>query len=240
MDILKTKIPVKRTKKRDYSNYSSFIYRVLKQVSPDSGISSKAMDIMNAMVHDIFEKLSLEASRLAKYNKKQTITSREIQTAVRLVFPREIAKHAVSEGTKAVTKFNDSLGKSTGESKSRSERSGLQFPVGRIHKSLKKNGHTARVSQTAPVYLGAVLEYISAEVLELGAAAAKDNNKLRVNPRFILLAIRNDEELDALFAHVQISRGGVLPGINEAILPKKQRVKLAEVKAMENAAQTTY
>ncbi|KAJ3680824.1 hypothetical protein LUZ60_015313 [Juncus effusus] len=76
-----------------------------KRVHPDIGISSKAMSIMNSFINDIFEKLATEASRLARYNKKPTITSREIQTSVRLVLPGELAKHAVSEGTKAVTKF---------------------------------------------------------------------------------------------------------------------------------------
>lgn len=75
------------------------------QVHPDTGISSKAMSIMNSFINDIFEKLATESARLARYNKKPTITSREIQTAVRLVLPGELAKHAVSEGTKAVTKF---------------------------------------------------------------------------------------------------------------------------------------
>uniref|UniRef100_A0A3Q7H022 Histone H2B n=1 Tax=Solanum lycopersicum TaxID=4081 RepID=A0A3Q7H022_SOLLC len=74
-------------------------------VHPDIGISSKSMGIMNSFINDIFEKLAQEASRLARINKKPTITSREIQTAVRLVLPGELAKHAVSEGTKAVTKF---------------------------------------------------------------------------------------------------------------------------------------
>ena len=85
--------------------YKMYIYKVLKQVHPDTGISSKAMSIMNSFINDIFEKIATEASRLARYNKKPTVTSREIQTAVRLVLPGELAKHAVSEGTKAVTKF---------------------------------------------------------------------------------------------------------------------------------------
>merc|ERR1739845_71776 len=78
-----------------------FIYKVLKQVHPDTGVSSKAMSIMNSFVNDLFERIAAEASRLAHYNKRSTITSREIQTAVRLLLPGELAKHAVSEGTKA-------------------------------------------------------------------------------------------------------------------------------------------
>ena len=66
------------------------------------------MSIMNSFVNDLFERIAAEASRLAHYNKKSTIPSREIQTAVRLLLPGELAKHAVSEGTKAVTKYTSS------------------------------------------------------------------------------------------------------------------------------------
>ena len=78
---------------------------VSQQVHPDTGISSKAMSILNSFINDIFEKIATETANLARYNKKPTVTSREIQTAVRLILPGELAKHAVSEGTKAVTKF---------------------------------------------------------------------------------------------------------------------------------------
>ncbi|KAK4798625.1 hypothetical protein SAY86_030951 [Trapa natans] len=98
----------KKKVKKSSETYKIYIFKVLKQVHPDIGISSKAMGIMNSFINDIFEKLAQEASRLARYNKKPTITSREIQTAVRLVLPGELAKHAVSEGTKAVTKFTSS------------------------------------------------------------------------------------------------------------------------------------
>ncbi|KAE8735951.1 Histone H2B.3 [Hibiscus syriacus] len=90
----------KKKIKKSTETYKIYIFKVLKQVHPDIGISSKAMGIMNSFINDIFEKLAQEASRLARYNKKPTITSREIQTAVRLVLPGELAKHAVSEGTR--------------------------------------------------------------------------------------------------------------------------------------------
>jgi histone H2B len=97
----------KRTKARK-ETYSSYIYKVLKQVHPDTGISNRAMSILNSFVNDIFERVATEASKLAAYNKKSTISSREIQTSVRLILPGELAKHAVSEGTKAVTKYSSS------------------------------------------------------------------------------------------------------------------------------------
>nr|P27326.2 RecName: Full=Histone H2B [Urechis caupo]CAA41698.1 H2B histone [Urechis caupo] len=98
----------KKKRRRRRESYSIYIYKVLKQVHPDTGISSKAMSIMNSFVNDIFERIAAEASRLAHYNRRSTITSREIQTAVRLLLPGELAKHAVSEGTKAVTKYTQS------------------------------------------------------------------------------------------------------------------------------------
>ena len=98
----------KRRKKPNTTSYSSYIYKVLKQVHPDTGISKKAMVVLDSFVKDIFERVASESGRLARYNKRHTISSREIQTAVRLVLPGELAKHAVSEGTKAVTKYNSS------------------------------------------------------------------------------------------------------------------------------------
>merc|ERR1711935_691672 len=96
-----------RRKKR-VESYSTYIYKVLKQVHPDTGISKKGMSVMNSFTNDIFERIATEAGKLATYNKKATLSSREIQTAVRLMLPGELAKHAVSEGTKAVTKFSSS------------------------------------------------------------------------------------------------------------------------------------
>ena len=93
-----------KTKKRT-ETFSLYIYRVLKQVHPDTGISKRSMSIMNSFINDTFERIALESSKLVRYNKKRTLSSREIQTSVRLLLPGELAKHAVSEGTKAVTKF---------------------------------------------------------------------------------------------------------------------------------------
>ncbi|CDW60627.1 Histone H2B [Trichuris trichiura] len=95
----------KKRKKSRKESFASYIYKVLKQVHPDTGISSKAMSIMNSFVNDVFDRIAAEASRLAHYNNRHTISSREIQTAVRLLLPGELSKHAVSEGTKAVTKY---------------------------------------------------------------------------------------------------------------------------------------
>lgn len=94
-----------KSKKKRRQTYTRFVYRVLKQVHPDTGITSKAISIMDSFVNDLFERIAQEASKLCKYNRRLTMSSREIQTAVRLILPGELAKHAVSEGTKAVTKY---------------------------------------------------------------------------------------------------------------------------------------
>ena len=99
----------KKRKKRTFSSYSTYIHRVLKTIHPDTKMTMKSMSVMNSFLNDVFERLATEASHLAHRNKKNhSITTREIQSAVRLILPGELAKHAVSEGTKAVTKYHSS------------------------------------------------------------------------------------------------------------------------------------
>uniref|UniRef100_UPI00358F44BB histone H2A-like n=1 Tax=Myxine glutinosa TaxID=7769 RepID=UPI00358F44BB len=112
-------------------------------------------------------------------------------------------------------------GKARSRPKSRSSHAGLQFPVGRIHRLLRKGNYGDRIGAGAPVYLAAVLEYLSAEILELAGNAARDNKKTRIVPRHLQLAIRNDEELKKLLGGVTIAQGGVLPNIQAVLLPKK-------------------
>ncbi|KAL6564277.1 Histone H2A [Orobanche minor] len=104
---------------------------------------------------------------------------------------------------------------------SRSSKAGLQFPVGRVARFLKKGRYAQRVGSGSPVYLTAVLEYLAAEVLELAGNAARDNKKNRIIPRHIQLAVRNDDELGRLFGSVTIANGGVLPKIHQVLLSKK-------------------
>ncbi|KAJ8280602.1 hypothetical protein GJAV_G00056750 [Gymnothorax javanicus] len=112
-------------------------------------------------------------------------------------------------------------GKVRTKAKTRSARAGLQFPVGRIYRLLRKGNYAERIGAGAPVYLAAVLEYLVAEVLELSGNAARDNKKARILPRHLQLAVRNDEELNQLFGGVTIAQGGVLPNIQAVLLPKK-------------------
>lgn len=139
---------------------------------------------------------------------------------------------SVSQYRPPHSKFNMSGrgkgGKAKGKSKTRSSRAGLQFPVGRIHRHLRKGNYGERIGAGAPVYLAAVMEYLAAEVLELAGNAARDNKKTRIIPRHLQLAIRNDEELNKLLSGVTIAQGGVLPNIQAVLLPKKTQTKPAK------------
>ncbi|MCP4545805.1 MAG: hypothetical protein GY835_04985 [bacterium] len=141
-----------------------------------------------------------------------------------------LSQHSVPQKTFSIT--NRSImsgrgkgGKAKGKAKTRSSRAGLQFPVGRIHRLLRKGNYSQRVGAGAPVYLAAVMEYLAAEVLELAGNAARDNKKSRINPRHLQLAVRNDEELNKLLSGVTIAQGGVLPNIHAVLLPKKTAAK---------------
>jgi histone H2A len=116
-------------------------------------------------------------------------------------------------------------GGSRKKSVSRTVKAGLQFPVGRIARYLKKGRYAKRVGGGAAVYIAAVLEYLAAEVLELAGNAARDNKKTRIIPRHIQLAVRNDDELGKLLGKVTIASGGVLPNIHQVLLPKKTAEK---------------
>ena len=95
----------KEHKRSRHETFSVYIYKVLKQVHNDTGISKKSMAIMNSFINDIFEKIAIEASKLVRYNKKHTLSAREIQSAVKLLLPGELAKHAIIEGAKSVNKI---------------------------------------------------------------------------------------------------------------------------------------
>ncbi|KAK0399475.1 hypothetical protein QR680_003069 [Steinernema hermaphroditum] len=109
---------------------------------------------------------------------------------------------------------------------SRSHKAGLQFPVSRIHRMLRKGNYAQRIGSGAPVYLSAVLEYLVAEILELSGNAARDHKKTRIAPRHITLAIRSDEELAKMCNGVTISQGGVLPNVHSDLIPKPKGKKV--------------
>lgn len=236
--------PKKRRHKRDYKSFSSYIYKVLKQVHPTLGLSNKAMAIMNSFIDDMCNKLAAEASRLANYNKRKTMTSRDVQSAVRIVMgaQRELEMHAVSEGTKAVLSYNKTQVEGVAsvprkiKGKGKAAKANIVFSIGRVTRRIRDGLFTDRISSSAPVFLAAVLEYLCAEVVELAGNAAKEYKKTRISPRHILLAVRNDEELDQLLGgrHTMIGRSGdTIPHIHRALLPNKGKEEAKYITAAE-------
>ncbi|XP_047266442.1 LOW QUALITY PROTEIN: probable histone H2AXa [Capsicum annuum] len=114
------------------------------------------------------------------------------------------------------------------KSVSRSAKAGLQFPVGKVARWLKNGKYVERVGAGAPVYLSAVLEYLSAEVLELAGNAAKNNKKKRIVPRHIQLAVRNDAELSKLLENVTFASGGGPSNIDQDLLPRGRKADLGK------------
>lgn len=112
--------------------------------------------------------------------------------------------------------------------RSRSSKADLKFPVGRIHRMIREGRYAKRISNTAPVALAAVLEYLAAEIFELAGNASRDSKRARITPRHIQLAVRNDEELSRLLSNVTIASGGVLPAIHTALIKKPKESKKAK------------
>ena len=106
---------------------------------------------------------------------------------------------------------------------SRSAKAGLQFPVARVHRQMKLGRYAPRIGAGAPVYLTGVLEYLTAEVLELAGNACRDLRKKRINPRHVTLAVRSDQELNEFLGGVTIAGGGVLPNLHSIFLPRMSR-----------------
>lgn len=223
---------VKKSISKAFIPFERYIRRVLMQVHPECGITSVALEQLNSIVNYFGDALSTKAISLTSKGLKdaKTVTSREVQFAVLLLFPRELARHAISEGTKAVTKYNSS-GVSDNETKktkiSRSARAGLQFSPARCERFFSR--YDKRIGAGAPIYLAAVLEYITAEILELAGNATRDDKKVKVKPRHIYLGMVMDEELHKLMIDLKISipGSGVIPNIDARILPaaNQKRVK---------------
>ena len=192
-DIALTKI------KKNFESLSTSANSIVtKQIHPDLDLVEKSFKLLNSIQYDIFIRLLKEGFRLANMNESNTLTTQEIQNAVQLLLPGDLALHAISEGSRAIAKININEDKD----KSRSSRAGLQYSVARIQRIIRDYcniGHYAEhISGNTAVYVATVLEYLAVEILELGGNAARDNKKDKVFPNHIMMAILNDEELNAL------------------------------------------
>ncbi|XP_073724486.1 uncharacterized protein [Misgurnus anguillicaudatus] len=226
------------------------VHRLLRKGNYAERVGAGAPVYLAAVLEYLTAEILELAGNAARDNKKTRIIPRHLQLAVRndeelnkllgrvtiaqggvlpniqaVLLPKKTEKPAKAKKQRTLTTKMSGRGKTGGKArakaKTRSSRAGLQFPVGRVHRLLRKGNYGERVGAGAPVYLAAVLEYLTAEILELAGNAARDNKKTRIIPRHLQLAVRNDEELNKLLGGVTIAQGGVLPNIQAVLLPKK-------------------
>ncbi|XP_059498313.1 core histone macro-H2A.1-like [Stegostoma tigrinum] len=225
------------------------VHRLLRKGNYAERVGAGAPVYLAAVLEYLTAEILELAGNAARDNKKTRIIPRHLQLAVRndeelnkllggvtiaqggvlpniqaVLLPKKTAAGGPTKKKLTVAmsgRGKGSGGKARAKAKSRSSRAGLQFPVGRVHRLLRKGNYAERVGAGAPVYLAAVLEYLTAEILELAGNAARDNKKTRIIPRHLQLAVRNDEELNKLLGGVTIAQGGVLPNIQAVLLPKK-------------------
>ena len=220
-------------------NFEKYIQKVLKQIHPDLMISKNVKSQINSFLNVFGEKIAEKASFLSnssmavrrttkKENKQHTIMIKDIESAVSIIIgPNNLLyKHARSEGTKAVTKYINSTGGTKSKHISLTKRSGLVFSVSRSEKILRLT-HCGKLSKKASIYFAAILEYLTAEILELAGNKSKDMKRTTISSRSLMYSIRDDEELDLITLKInwRVIGGGTIPYIHKKLLPKEKQKK---------------
>lgn len=211
--------------------FDIYIRKVGKQIHPDSQMSSDFLNQINRIIVRLGEQIAEKAFQLTEKENSKTIDSRTVLNATRLILPDELSKYAVSQGIKAVTKYSDkgnSKGNSKGNRKkkvSKSTKAGLQFSVSRCRQFFKK--YNKRIAKDSDVYLAAVLEYITAELIELSGNVARDNRRSTMKIRDLYIAIQSDYDLNDMMHRLNmgITGGGNVVHVNDAVIQAYEKSK---------------
>lgn len=212
-------------KKKKTRFFETYISKVLKHVSVDNGITANAKQQLNSAICAISRHIARLSVRLTQISKKKTLSEKEVSNAVRLVFPGEVCVNSIAEGEESLAKF---LVVDDNKNKSRQDKAGIIFPPSITEKFLREFGFTKiMVTKNAPIYLAAVLEYVTQDILQLASDMARENKRVRITIRDLELSVRTDLELNVLFDRCGITfiGGGVVPYIHQSLLVKKPRKK---------------
>ena len=207
--------------KKKFHYFETFISKVLKQVSDNAGITSNAKQQLNSFLCILAKYISKIAIELTIYGKKKTISDKEISNAIKIAISGGLLKNSILEGEKAVNVFKTNTNKG-----SRQNKAGIIFAPSISEKFLRNFGYSKiMITSYAPVYLSAVLEYLTYEILDLSLNNCKENKRSRILIRDMEISIRNDEEFDKLFTKLNISflGGGVIPFIHPSLFNKKKK-----------------
>ncbi len=191
-----------RKGKKSSESFGTYIYKILKQVHPNTGMSGDAKRTLDRMIHIIFNKINVNLKSIMESADVKTLTSKHIQNAVRMTLSGELANQAIKKGTKAITKYHNTAPR---KGQSQATRAWIQFSVSRTRHLL---GTCYRIGKGAPVYLATVLEYLVASILELAGYNARDAKRARINTEHMFAAIKYDVEINQLFQDVYIVGGG--------------------------------
>lgn len=217
----------KNNKKKKTHFFEIYICKVLKQISDISGITLNAKQQLNSALCIIAKHISSIALNLTIISKRKTISDKEVLNAIKIILSGELLNNSISEGEKAVNNYKNSKKDKTLTCKQ--TKAGIIFPPSLIEKFLRNFDYNKiMISALAPVYLAAVLEYITYEILDLSNTNCKDNKRIRINIRDMEVSIRNDNELNDLFTYLNINMlgGGVIPFIHSSILNKTNKKPL--------------
>ena len=215
---MKTVIKANKKKNRYFETYIS---KVLKQVSPNNGITSNSKQQLNSAICIIAKEISNLIMKLTEFAKKKTISDKEVTNAVKIIFSGDLSLNSIREGEKSIKTYNTELPRYGG---SRQGKAGIIFPPSIAEKFLRNFGYSRMmVTSSAPIFLAAVLEYFAAEILILASKSAVDNNRIRITIRDLQLSVYNDVEMSSLFTKLNLSflGGGVIPFIHSCLLTKK-------------------
>lgn len=216
------------TKKKKF--FEIYISKVLKHISPESGLTFAAKKQLSSCVCIIAKILSHKVEELTRIAKKKTSSEKEVQNAVKIVFAGSLAINALSEGAKALAKYNEEDIKHS----SRQDKAGILFPPSVSEKFLRKFGvNKMMITKQAPVYLASVLEYLIADILELSSTRTKDENRVRITIKDLELSVQTDEELSRLFNfhNIYFMGGGSIPSpmVSKEVKSKKDSLLLSRL-----------